>query len=209
MTRGQQKVYTFIKHYIEQHHYAPSLAEIAKGIGIGERSKSLISRYVHALADANLIELAAGQYRQIRLKVEKALIPLVGCIAAGQPIEAISTLDQVDVISMLQEKAQCSPYALRVKGDSMIEAGIFDGDIVVCEPRSHAYNGEIVVALIEEQEATLKRIQYTENNTITLLPANAALSPMVYPASQVRVQGVYLGLLRFTEGRGQSLSRGL
>jgi repressor LexA len=199
MTRGQQKVYDFIKAFITQHNYSPSLIEIAQGIGI--RSKSLISRYVHALVKADAIELAAGQYRQIRLKVEKAAIPLVGCIAAGRPIEAINNMEQLDIVNLLQEKARLGPYALRVKGDSMIEEGIFDGDIVVCYPRTKASNGEIVVALIDEQEATLKRIKYTANNTITLCPANATLSPIAYSAERVRIQGIYMGLLRFVDGQ--------
>ena len=193
MTRGQQRAYEFIKQFIAQHNYAPSLIEIAQGIGI--RSKSLISRYVHALVKQGVIELAAGQYRQIRLKAENAGIPLMGAIAAGRPNEALST-ETSDIIGLLQDQARLEPFALKVKGDSMIEEGIVDGDMVLCEPRTQARNGEIVVALIDEQEATLKRIQYTANNTITLHPANAALSPMTFPAEQVRIQGIYMGLVR-------------
>lgn len=198
VTPTQHKIYTFIKKYIAQKGYSPSLIEIARGIGI--RSKSLISRYVHALVDAGLLELETGQYRQIRLKgPPHSGLPLIGRIAAGRPIEAIASNEQLDVKELLQDKNQQERYALQVKGDSMIDEGIWDGDIILCEPRANAKNGEIVVALIDNNEATLKRIQYHPNNTITLWPANAALHPVNYPAERIRVQGVFVGLLRLQQ----------
>lgn len=196
VTPTQHKILNFIKKYIAQKGYSPSLIEIAEGIGI--RSKSLISRYVHALVDADLLELEPGQYRQIRLKesFNKPLLPLIGRIAAGRPIEALSSNEQLDVKELLQNKNQPERYALQVKGDSMIDEGIWDGDIILCESRANAKNGDIVVALIDNQEATLKRIQYHPNRTITLWPANTALQPINYAADRIRIQGIFIGLLR-------------
>ncbi len=197
VTPTQHKIYDFIKKYISEHNYSPSLNEIAEGIGIGGRSKSLVSRYVHALVKAGYLELESGQYRQIRLKEKnKPNLPLLGCIAAGRPIEALSANEQLNLIDLLETTDRQERYALQVKGDSMIDEGIWDGDIILCEPRASAKNGEIVVALIDEQEATLKRIQNNNDGTITLWPANPTLQPMIYPANRVRVQGILVGLLR-------------
>jgi len=197
VTPTQHKIYEFIKKYIAQKGYSPSLIEIAKGIGI--RSKSLISRYVHALVEANMLELETGQYRQIRLKEKnKANLPLLGTIAAGRPIEALSASEQLNLIDLLENSDYQERYALQVKGDSMIDEGIWDGDIILCEPRATAKNGEIVVALIDEQEATLKRFQQNTDGTITLWPANPNLQPMIYLANRVRVQGIFVGLLRLS-----------
>lgn len=200
VTPTQHKIYEFIKKYIDKHGYSPSLTEIAEGIGIGGRSKSLISRYVHTLVKAGYLELETGQYRQIRLKeaANKPALPLLGRIAAGRPIEALSANEQFNLIDLLENTDRQERYALQVKGDSMIDEGIWDGDIILCEPRVNAKNGEIVVALIDEQEATLKRIQVNNDGTITLWPANPNLQPMIYPADRVRVQGVFVGLLRLT-----------
>ncbi len=198
VTPTQHKIFEFIKKYITQNGYSPSLVEIAKGIGV--RSKSLISRYVHALVEAGFIELETGQYRQIRLKeTHKPTLPLLGRIAAGRPIEAIAEHEQPNVMDFLQNDPYSSRYALQVKGDSMIDEGIWDGDLILCEPRSHASNGEIVVALIDEQEATLKRIQHNNNGTITLHPANATLHPIHYAAHRIRVQGIFVGLVRLSQ----------
>jgi repressor LexA len=138
-TRTQQKIFEFIKKYISQNSHSPSYTEIAEGIGISDRSKSLVSRYVHALVKEGLLELQSGQYRQIRLKDSlKPNLPLLGCIAAGRPIEALSANEQLNLIDLLENNNQQERYALQVKGDSMIDEGIWDGDIILCEPRASA-----------------------------------------------------------------------
>ena len=120
-------------------------------------------------------------------------VPLLGRIAAGLPIEAIEDQDHLDLAGLF---AGPDRYALRVSGDSMIEAGILDGDTVIVRKQDVANVGDIVVALIDGHEATLKRLGPSVGGTVELVPANAALAPMRYPAARVRVQGVLVGQLR-------------
>lgn len=193
VTPTQHKIYEFIKQYVDKHEYAPSLQEIAHGIGI--KSRSLISRYVHALQKAGHLELADEGHRKIRLTCsnDDMALPLVGKIAAGLPIEAVAQQDHLLLKDLLVGEGR---YALMVKGDSMIDEGILDGDIVICEKRNHADEGEIVVALIDNQEATLKRIHFSTDGKIKLIPANSAYKAQIYAAHQVNIQGVFVGLLR-------------
>lgn len=191
----QTKTYEFICSYIRKYDYSPTLTEIAQGINV--RSKSLISRYVHALAEADLIELVPNSHRSIRLKpTPEAKIPLLGKIAAGLPIEAVTENEAVDVIDLLSGNQAGNLFGLTVKGDSMVDEGIFDGDIVLCEKRQNAQTGEIVVALIDNQEVTLKRFHKQKNNTIALIPANISLKPQIYEAQRVQIQGIFRGLIR-------------
>lgn len=193
-TPTQHRIFQFIQKFITTQGFSPSLMEIAQGIGV--RSKSLISRYVHALQKEGLIELEPKGYRQIRLKLPAGSIPLMGRIAAGRPIEAIPQQETLNLHDLMTAHARASLFALEVKGDSMIEEGIFNGDLVLCESREAADNGEIVVALVDNQEATLKRIRYQNNGNVVLTPANAALRPMVYEGHRVRIQGIFVGLIR-------------
>lgn len=198
LTLAQQRTLRFIRQFIAQHGYAPTVAEVAVGIGI--KSKGVAHRYIQALVSANKLRLVAGRHRNIKLIAEDdagegngALIPLLGKIAAGEPIEAIVNQEFLDVQALFAGQHR---YALRVKGDSMIDEGIFDDDMVICERCDTASNGEIVVALIDNEAATLKKLQKNKDNTVTLIPANAALSPKVFAADRVRIQGRFVGLLR-------------
>lgn len=145
--------------------------------------------------DAGLVEPMAGLKRGIRLVEPGAEegIPYLGRIAAGRPIEAIAEAEPMQVPDQLLGKGPC--YVLQVSGDSMIDDGIQDGDYVVIEQQAQAQNGDIVVALIRNQEATLKRIEQRPGEVI-LHPANPAMSAMVYRVEEVRIQGVLRGLLR-------------
>lgn len=193
LTLTQRKTYEFIQQFFHQHDHAPTAAEIAQGIGI--KSRGVVHRYLKALVGADLIRLLPKRHRNIQLlaSASSASLPLVGAIAAGQPIEAIEQQETIDVASIF---LGANRYALKVKGDSMIEDGIFDGDVVVCERTQTPEEGQIVVALIDNEQATLKRFYRNANNTITLLPANSEHQPMIYPAERVQVQGIYVGLLR-------------
>lgn len=197
-TSTQYRVLDFLKSYHQQHGYPPSLAEIAMGIGV--RSRSLISRHIHSLAKAGYIELEPGKYRQIRLKpLSQPQVPILGRIAAGLPIAAITDSDAIDVIDLLvRDQRGTKLFGLIVQGDSMIEEGIFDGDIVLCEKRDTAEDGEIVIALIDHAEATLKRFYKAKNGMISLVPANIALKPQVYEAHRVQIQGIFRGLVRLS-----------
>lgn len=120
-------------------------------------------------------------------------LPLLGKIAAGRPIEAIPHEQELDLTTLFTGKRL---YALQVQGDSMIEEGILDGDKVICEQRETANNGEIVVALIDQDSATLKRFKRNRDGTITLIPANHAMTAMTYAAERVQIQGILLGVVR-------------
>ncbi len=194
LTLSQRKTYEFVKAFVQKRDYAPTVAEIAKGIGI--QSRGVVHRYLKALVDKGYIRLQPNRHRNIQLlEHDPAVsIPLVGSIAAGQPIEAIEQQETVDVAHVFLGPKR---YALRVKGDSMVEEGIFDGDIVICERRDHAKDGDIVVALIDHERATLKRLYHKTNDTVSLVPANPAHRPMIYPADRVEIQGIYIGLVRF------------
>lgn len=195
ITQSQKRTYDFIQEYIAKHDLAPTMAEIAAGIGI--KSRGVVHRYVKALEEEGLINMTPNRHRNIHLvssaKASNTL-PLIGRIAAGQPIEAIQDRNTVDIANIFLKEDR---YALEVKGDSMIEEGILDGDIVVCKHTESANDGQIVVALVDEQEATLKRLRRNKDKTITLVPANAHYEPMTYEPERVRVQGVFVGLLRF------------
>lgn len=199
LSRRERDTYEFVAGFIARHGHAPTLDEIAMGLGI--RSKGVIHRYLRALAEAGLLTLVAGRHRGILLnESEQSLtgedsysLPLMGKIAAGQPIEAIPGQDRIDLSEFLLGPNR---FVLRVQGDSMIEAGILDGDMVVVEQRQRANNGDIVVALIDRDEATLKTLRNNHDGTVTLLPANSRLPPMIYPAERVTIQGVVVGQMR-------------
>jgi repressor LexA len=155
-----------------------------------------------ALIAAGLVEPFAGNKQSgIRLSAKaqrdytacEHSLPFVGKIAAGRPIEALENVNYMAVPEMLKSDKPC--YVLQVQGDSMVEAGIFDGDWVIIEQRSYASNGEIVVALIEKSEATLKYIEQSPG-TVRLIPANASMSDMTYRPEQVDIQGVLVGQMR-------------
>jgi repressor LexA len=151
-------------------------------------------KHVQALVEAGLVEPMDGKQRGVRLQEPMGHgLPLLGYIAAGQPIEAIENLEEVHVPPHLRTDKPC--YVLQVKGDSMIDDGILNGDWVVVEQRDYARNGEIVVALIDGEEATLKRINQRPGEVL-LVPANSSMAPMVYSREQVQIRGVVVGQMR-------------
>lgn len=194
LTKRQKETYEIIKKYIGEHGYAPTTLEIAHQLEIS--SKGVVHRYVKALETANLVTLIPNRKRNITLNdvvfEGGGEIPLQGKIAAGCPIEAIPEQETVDLGAITGPNR----YALRVCGNSMVEEGIHDGDLVICDARNQANNGEIVVALIDNECATLKRFHRNDDGTVTLIPANADYLPMVYEAHRVMIQGIFIGLLR-------------
>jgi repressor LexA len=196
LTDKQRRVLDFIQRYNAIHMVPPKLQEIAEGIGI--RSRGVAHRYVQALIEAGYVETDEGKHRGIRLLTAnphhpRSTLPLLGKIAAGKPIEAIPGEDEINLANFFGQNT----FAVRVQGDSMIDAGIFDGDVVVIKFRETANDGDIVVALIDEQEATLKRFKSAQQGSfIELIPENADMEPMVYEADRVRIQGVLVGQLR-------------
>ncbi len=199
LTPRLQDTLGFIRDYLAQHDYAPLLSEIALGIGI--QSKGVVHRYLQDLSQAGYIEILAGKHRGIRLIESNhshqgqadCSLPLLGRIAAGHPIEAIPNHDQVDLAEFLIGENR---FVLKVRGESMIEAGILDGDMVVIEQCVHANDGDIIVALIDRDEATLKTLRHNGDGSIMLIPANKQMPPMIYAAERVAIQGVVVGQLR-------------
>ena len=194
VTPLQQKIFQYIESHIKEAGYSPSLVEIACGVGISPKSISLVSRSIHSLVEAGRLKFDKKGYRNIQLvDTERSGLPLLGRIAAGVPIEAIEDRQVVDLQFLLHDQHH---FALQVKGDSMIEEGIFDGDYVICRHAKQAREGDIVVALIDGMEATLKRISFQVNERITLIPANPAFKPKAYLPNRIQLQGIYIGLLR-------------
>jgi repressor LexA len=193
-TDRSREVYDFLDAYIARHGRAPKLREIADHLGI--RSRGVVHRYLSALRDEGLIVIEPDVSRGVRLRGRRpapGVLPLAGRIAAGRPIEAIAGEDEIDLSEFFVNHNR---FVLRVQGDSMIEDGILDGDMVVVEKRDTADNGEIVVALIDGVEATLKRLQKNRDGSVTLRPANARLAPLRLSAARVRIQGVVVGQFR-------------
>ncbi len=195
LTPKQMRVLKFIRDYSRTNGYAPTMQELADEFGV---SKVTVFEHIAALQRKGCLQRSRHKARSLQLSDDlnfpddrPTRLPLAGAIAAGRPIEAVEDQAVVDL-----EELFVSPYGnfvLRVRGDSMIEDNICDGDYVVCEHRNTARDGEIVVALLEDGEATLKRI-YRESNGVRLQPANPAYEPIF--VQNVVVQGVVVGVLR-------------
>jgi repressor LexA len=196
LTKRQKEIFDFICEYLGREGYAPSLEEIGERFGLS--SVATVHKHVQNLVDKNLLRKAWNRSRSLEIVREEQApagveIPLLGRVAAGRPIEAVATPDTIAVPPDMIGRREC--FALRVSGDSMIDDHIVDGDVVVLESRKVPRGGETVVALIRGEECTLKRF-YQDGGKIRLVPANARLAPMEFPAEDVEVQGVVVGLLR-------------
>jgi repressor LexA len=194
LTRRQTEIYNYLVENAEHFDHPPTLDELCRALGLSSRGS--LHKHVQALVQAGLVEPVDGSHRGIRLAEqapEEAGIPLLGTIAAGRPIEAVAQPEYLQVPEELLGSKPC--YVLRVRGDSMIEAGILDSDYVVIEQCDSARNGEVVVALVNREEVTLKRIEQLPGQVI-LHPANAGMEPMAYTPDAVQIQGVLRGLLR-------------
>ncbi|MEB3197253.1 MAG: transcriptional repressor LexA [Candidatus Sericytochromatia bacterium] len=194
----QDEVHAFIVAHVAQNGYAPSIREICTALGL--RSTSTVHYHLTALAKRGLIQWEGGKNRAIRLTGQggggsssrSRGLPVVGRIAAGRPIEAIA--DAPEHLDLETEFSGPDVYVLRVKGDSMIEDHIQDGDYVIIQRQDTARDGDIVVALLDDGEATLKRFYRERGGRIRLQPANSAMSPLF--VERVLVQGKMIGLLR-------------
>jgi repressor LexA len=199
LTSLEDRMLGFIRSHLADHGHAPTLTEI--GAALGLRSKGTVHRYVQSLIDKGRLEQPQRGWRSLQLPARRPAargatrtLPLLGRIAAGKPIEAIPGQDEIAVDELFQGRGK--RFALEVRGDSMIEAGILDGDLVIVESRDSADDGAIVVALIDEEEATLKRLKRRRNGEIELIPANRTMALMIYAADRVRIQGVLVGQMR-------------
>ncbi len=192
LTEREQATLQFIADYILKYRKAPLLIEIAEGLGI--QSKGVVHRYLSALEEQGYIR-RHQKHRGIQLvdHPDYDELPLLGRIAAGKPIEAI---EDRELISFAHLLGGPNRYVLQVKGLSMIDEGIRSGDLVVIEQSSTARNNQIVVALIDNHEATLKRIKFPSRDVIRLIPANKNMQPKDYSADRVAIQGILVGQVR-------------
>jgi len=196
LTRRQREIFDFIRKFIAEEGYSPSLEEIGEHFELS--SVATVHKHVEHLVEKGFLRKAWNRSRSVEPIEESApravTLPLLGVVAAGRPIESVETHETIEVPGTLVPRRGES-YVLRVRGDSMIEEQIRDGDYVVVESRNQARNGETVVALVRGEETTLKVFR-RKGRKVVLQPANSSMRPIEVPAGQVEIQGVVRGLLR-------------
>lgn len=203
ITKRQRQVYDFIHDFIRGHGYSPSFEEIGKGMGL--TSLATVHKHVCNLEKKGLLKRDYNRSRSIDVLPVRGLLrrqtpkppadltlPLLGRIAAGQPIEAVQSAESISLGDITRSK---DVFVLQVKGESMKDEHIVDGDYVLVEKADTARDGEIVVALLEGSDATLKRM-FREGPKIRLQPSNSAMEPIVVNAKSVQIQGRVIGVLR-------------
>jgi repressor LexA len=200
--KKERETLEFLIQFQNKYGYAPTLREIANATN--HRSVSTIHVILRNLVDKGYLQKVDGNARVLRIKDQSIVstfmgvspsveLPLMGYIAAGKPLEPHTDPNATFQISASMLSGSQTAYVLQVKGESMIEDGIFDGDYVVVEKVNVARNGEIVVALVDDNLATLKRF-YKEGSKVVLKPANASMEP-IYP-NTIKIQGKVVGLVR-------------
>lgn len=196
--KRERDLLNFISQFLQKHGFAPTLAEICDGLGL--RSPATVHEHIQNLIDKGVLKKEEGVRRGLEIVDQKVMgwvqsvveVPLMGRIAAGEPIEAIN--DHTAAVNVPPEMiGKKKSFALQVRGNSMVEAAIVDGDFVICEETSEATNGDIVVALLNENFATLKRF-YKEPDHVRLEPANSSMNPIL--TKNVRIQGKVVGVIR-------------
>jgi repressor LexA len=195
LTRRQRQIFDFLLEHARSFEHPPTLDELALALGL--RSRGSLHKQIQALVVAGLVQPMNRAQRGVRLTpaagAREGALPLLGRIAAGRPIEALPDHSQVQVPEDLRTGDDC--YVLQVQGDSMVEDGILDGDWIVVEPRQQASNGEMVVALVDGSEATVKRLLQRPGEVV-LIPANSHMSPMHFAPDRVTIQGVVVAQMR-------------
>ncbi|MHB8214486.1 MAG: transcriptional repressor LexA [Candidatus Sulfotelmatobacter sp.] len=202
ITRRQREVYDFISRFVAEHQYSPSFEEIGNGLDLN--SLATVHKHITNLEKKGLLTRDYNRSRSIDLIPPKGrlkqsmnvntglVLPLLGRIAAGQPIEAIEDPQTISLADFVRSK---EVFVLEVRGDSMQDEAILNGDYVLVEKLKNAHNGDIVVAIVDRDDATLKRF-YREGDNIRLQPSNETMAPIIVPAASVEVQGRVIGVLR-------------
>jgi repressor LexA len=196
LTKRQREILDYLNDFIQQHGYAPSLEEIGRRFGLS--SLATVHKHLTNLQEKGFIKRAWNRSRSVELVPSRiggrsVELPLLGYVAAGRPIEALVGTETIAVPEDLVGKRDT--YVLRVKGDSMIDEQIRDGDYVIVEDRHSADNGEMVIAMVNGADVTLKK-WYLEQGHIRLQPANPAMQPIILELDQVQIQGVVIGVMR-------------
>jgi repressor LexA len=201
LTKRQKQVLDFIADFVDRHGYSPSYEELAAGLELA--SLATVHKHIQALESKQYLNRSFNHSRSLEVtrkyfdeqrmyRAPAAVIPLLGRIAAGTPVEAIAGQD---TLSFSDFAGDGNTFALQVRGDSMIEDHICDGDYVLIEKTSRAHNGEVVVALVEGAETTLKRF-YDEGEFARLQPANSSMQPIRVPKASIQIQGRLIAVLR-------------
>ena len=202
ITRRQSELYDFLSRFVTENGYSPSYEEIKQGMGLS--SLATVHKHVTNLEKKGLLTRDYNRSRSIDLLPPKGklkqsmsvntgiVLPLRGTIAAGQPIQAIENPETISLADFVRSK---EVFVLEVRGNSMQDEAILDGDYVLVESLKTAHNGDIVVAVVDKDDATLKRF-YREGDNIRLQPSNATMKPIVVPAASVEIQGRVIGVLR-------------
>jgi repressor LexA len=196
VTRRQKEVLDFINGFVQRNGYSPSFEEIARGLSL--KSLATVHKHITNLQHKGLLMRSHNRSRSIDVLPPKNKsrsadrLPLLGRIAAGMPVEALETADSISLGDIIGNR---EVFALQVRGDSMRDEHIVDGDYVLVESTRTAREGEIIVALVKGSETTLKRY-YIEGTVVRLQPSNSEMEPIYVPISQVAIQGKVLGVLR-------------
>jgi repressor LexA len=198
LTKVQRKILDYLQSYSSEHGYAPSFEEIAGAFNYN--SLATVHEHLSNLDRKGYIRKSFNESRAIEILPSEVFpkaieLPIRGSVAAGLPIEAFETNETIAVPDAFVRRAG-DHYVLRVRGDSMIEDQISDGDYVVVHDRPAADNGEMVIAMLEDAGATVKRYYRERDGRIRLQPANASMSPIYVHESEVRVQGIVVGVMR-------------
>ncbi len=198
ITRRQKEVLDFLSGFTTRNGYSPSYEEIASGLGLN--SLATVHKHITNLQEKGLLQRAHNRSRSIDVLPQRGgrrsggadRLPLLGRIAAGRPVEAIENAETISLGDIIGTR---EVFALEVRGDSMRDEHIVSGDFVLIERTRTAREGEIVVALVDGSDATLKRF-YREGSLVRLQPSNAEMAPIYAPATNVSIQGRVLGMLR-------------
>ena len=196
LTKRQREVLDYLHDFIKQHGYAPSLEELGRRFSLS--SLATVHKHLTNLQEKGFIKRTWNRSRSVelvptRMGTRAVELPLLGYVAAGAPIEVVTGTETIAVPEDLISKRET--YVLRVRGDSMIDEQIRNGDLVIVEDRKTAENGEMVIALLRSSDVTLKKF-YRDNGRVRLQPANPTVQPILVDADQVQIQGVVVGVMR-------------
>jgi repressor LexA len=196
LTKRQREILDYLGEFIQQHGYAPSLEEIGRRFSLS--SLATVHKHLTNLQEKGFIRRSWNRSRSVEVVPTRSggramELPLLGFVAAGAPIEAIASNEAITVPEDLVGKRDT--YVLKVRGDSMIDEQIRDGDFVIVEDRKTAENGEMVIALLGGTDVTLKKL-YRENGRIRLQPANPTVQPLIVAPEHLQIQGVVVGVMR-------------
>lgn len=200
ITKRQRQVYDFVAQFVSERGYSPSFEEIGEGLGL--HSLATVHKHISNLEKKGLLKRDYNRSRSIDVLPARGktrppasaetTLPLLGRIAAGKPIEAMENPESISLADFTRSK---DVFVLEVRGDSMQDEHILDGDYVLVEKNETAHDGDIVVALVGGSDTTLKRF-YREGGEVRLQPSNAAMRPIIVPADDVQIQGRVIGVLR-------------